>query len=669
MLRIPGIVALLCGLALLAAEPASAQRRVALVIGNSVYQNAARLPNPTKDADAIGDLFRKAGFETVNVRKDLGQVEFRRALREFQDAAEGADIAVLYYAGHAIQVRDANYMVPIDAKLVAEYDAEDEAVSLDRLLTALDPAKRLRLIILDSCRDNPFLKTIRRKIATRALSTGLAKIVPPGETLVAYAAAAGSTAEDGDGEHSPFTTALLKHIAEPGLDIRLALGRVRDDVKKMTDGRQEPFVYGALGGDNISLVPAPAQPVATMEDVRRDYELVERIDTPKAWEIFINTHKSGLLVDLAKERLAKVAMLKPAEPNSAVRTLPKVEPPAVKEPSTRERREWERIKDSANIDAVRKFIARYPSSPLVENAERLLDVLERAAAEREEKARAEREAARQRLEEERQRADEARRARLEREAAKKREAEEARQRAEAERQRAEREAREKREAEAKAAAERRRAEREAAQAAKAAAESAKKREAEEARQRAEAERQRAEREAREKREAEAKAAAERAQAEREAADKREAERKAAAAKREAEEKAAAAQRDVDHDKADAKRADEQRRREAADQERRRQKAAEERRRERAAEERRREKAAEREEAEERAAKRKQARDAERRKPRREVREERRAPETRRQAREAPRSAPARARAQATYAPRYGGGGGGGGGATFTGVGF
>src|SRR3569833_356494 len=156
MLRLTSTLTQIIGLVCWFAEPAAAQRRVALVVGNSAYQNAARLPNPTKDADAVAELFKKAGFETVRIRKDLGQVEFRRALREFQDVSENADIAVLYYAGHAVQVRDANYIVPIDAKLTAEYDAEDEAVSLDRLLAALEPAKKLRLIILDACRGNTF---------------------------------------------------------------------------------------------------------------------------------------------------------------------------------------------------------------------------------------------------------------------------------------------------------------------------------------------------------------------------------------------------------------------------------------------------------------------------------------------------------------------------------
>jgi uncharacterized caspase-like protein len=173
-------------------------------------------------------------------------------------------------------------MIPVDAKLLHEYDAEDEAISLERIVKAVSPAKRLRVVILDACRDNPFAAKMQRRVATRQIaSRGLARVEPTyGDTLIAYAAKAGSTAEDGDGEHSPFTTALLKHLAEPGLDIRLAFGRVRDDVLKNTRNTQEPFVYGTLGGRDITLVPAPAAPPqAPAGDLNSEYEqLRKRLD-------------------------------------------------------------------------------------------------------------------------------------------------------------------------------------------------------------------------------------------------------------------------------------------------------------------------------------------------------------------------------------------------------
>src|SRR5215216_7548885 len=256
--RVIAAVAALAGLVLLplSSGTALAQKRVALVIGNGAYQNVAKLPNPIKDANAVAAMFKKAGFDWVKMRQDVGNLEFKRALREFNDAAQDADVAVVYYAGHGIQVRDMNYMIPVDAKLATEVDAEDEAVSLERIVMALEPAKRLRLVILDACRDNPFARTMKRRVATRAIGGGLAMMEPmSSDTLIAYAAKAGSIAEDGGGENSPFAAALVKHLSVPGLDIRLAFGRVRDDVLKRSRTRQEPFIYGSLGGESISLVP------------------------------------------------------------------------------------------------------------------------------------------------------------------------------------------------------------------------------------------------------------------------------------------------------------------------------------------------------------------------------------------------------------------------------
>jgi uncharacterized caspase-like protein len=247
---------LVCAITLAAAllaTAAEADRRVAFVIGNSAYRNATSLPNTINDANAVAALFRSVGFEVVNSRTDLGVLEFKRAVRDFLITAETADIAVVYYAGHGIEVGGTNYLIPVDAKLARDYDVEDEAVALDRIIWALQSVKRLRLILLDACRDNPFAAKLQRSVGLRAAAKGgLAKIDDvSADTLVAYAAKAGSVSYDGDGANSPFAAALLKHVAEPGLDIRIALGRVRDEVLKVTGGRQEPFIYGSLGGATI----------------------------------------------------------------------------------------------------------------------------------------------------------------------------------------------------------------------------------------------------------------------------------------------------------------------------------------------------------------------------------------------------------------------------------
>ena len=189
---------------LLSCEPAFAQKRVALIIGNSAYQNAPQLQNPVGDAALMSATFKSAGFDDVDFRQNLSALEIRRSLRDFADIAQNADIAVLYYAGHGLEVDGTNYLIPVDAKLERDTDVFDEAVSLDRLLVAVEPAKQLRLVILDACRDNPFMKTMKRTAASRSIDRGLAKIEPSSpNTLIAYSAKAGSTATDGDSKNSP----------------------------------------------------------------------------------------------------------------------------------------------------------------------------------------------------------------------------------------------------------------------------------------------------------------------------------------------------------------------------------------------------------------------------------------------------------------------------------
>src|SRR5215470_10035313 len=391
--------------ALLGAAPAAAQgKRVALVIGNSAYQNVARLANPAKDSAAIAKMFKDVGFNSVTIRQDLGVVDFKRALRDFADAAQDADVAVVYYAGHGIQVGDMNYMIPVDARLATEIDAQDEAISLDRILMTLQSAKRLRLVLLDACRDNPFLSRMKVSSVTRAVTRGLARVEPENNSLVAYAAKNGQIAQDGTGEHSPFTTALLKHLPVPGLDVRLALGRVRDDVLQSTGNKQEPFVYGSLGGDAVSLAPLTAAPKleAAAPSVKEDYTLAERIGTKQAWEAFLASHKDGLYAELARAQLAKLAPVEsmPAAASESSKpqaaASPTLAPAAPPRPSTgpsADRAEWDLIKASNDPVRLRDFLAKYPSSFFADGARSRLQGLERAAREREEKARAEQQAA------------------------------------------------------------------------------------------------------------------------------------------------------------------------------------------------------------------------------------------------------------------------------------
>ncbi len=282
----------------LACGPAHADRRVALVIGNSAYKSAPKLGNPVNDATLVGGMFKKAGFDSVDVRLDLSASEMRRMLREFAGRTRDADMAVIYYAGHGIELEGTNYLIPIDATLETDGDVLDETIPVERALFAVEPAKQLRLIILDACRDNPFSKTMKRTLASRAIGRGLAKVEPTSpNTMIAFAAKAGSTASDGNSRNSPFAVALVEHLPKPGLDLRKAFGLVRDDVLKSTGYKQEPYVYGSLGGDDVPLVaakPAATGPQANPQDsIRRDYELALQLATRDGWEAFLAQYPGG----------------------------------------------------------------------------------------------------------------------------------------------------------------------------------------------------------------------------------------------------------------------------------------------------------------------------------------------------------------------------------------
>ncbi|AWL99551.1 caspase family protein [Bradyrhizobium amphicarpaeae] len=317
-----------------------ADQRMALVMGNSAYQRAPKLANATNDAGLLVETFKKAGFTVVEARNDLSAQDMRRTLRDFGAKARGADIAVIYYAGHGIEIDGNNYLVPVDAQLENDTDVYDETIGLDRVLVAIEPAKRLRLVILDACRDNPFAKNMKRTMASRAVARGLAKVEPSSpNTLVAFAAKAGLTALDGDGRNSPFAAALAHHLATPGLDLRKAFGYVRDEVLKATTNRQEPFIYGSLGGDDVVLAPAAAPPPApapvasTDASASRDYEFAERVGTVEAWDLYIAAHPGGFYTDLAKVQRNKLATATPrmapvtAEPEpKKVQTSPVLPP-------------------------------------------------------------------------------------------------------------------------------------------------------------------------------------------------------------------------------------------------------------------------------------------------------------------------------------------------------
>jgi uncharacterized caspase-like protein len=248
------LVSLISSLAF--AVPGQAENRIALVIGNSAYSHSRALPNPKNDVTAIAKLLRDIGFSDVVLATDLDYQAMRTRVRTFAGAARNADVALIYFAGHGLEVAGTNYLVPTDAKLVRDIDLEYEAVTLDSLLSAASGARRLRVVILDACRNNPLGEKLALSTGLgRSVTRGLARIEPIGDVLVAYAAKAGTLAEDGKGEHSPYAEALLAHMGTPGLDVRLMFGKVRDHVLAATRRRQEPYTYGSLTGEVVALVP------------------------------------------------------------------------------------------------------------------------------------------------------------------------------------------------------------------------------------------------------------------------------------------------------------------------------------------------------------------------------------------------------------------------------
>ena len=352
-------------------DSALADRRVALVIGNSAYKNVSALPNPSRDAKSIAASFKSVGYNVVTAT-DVGIVEFRRQLRLFEETAASADIAVVFYAGHGIEVAGINYMIPVDAKLASDRDIDDEAIDLDRFLKSVNESKRLGLVMLDACRDNPFVPKMKqqRVSVARGVSSGRLSVVEPTNqnTLIAYAAKAGAVAEDGTNEHSPYTAALLNHLFEAGLDIRFALGRVRDDVRESTANRQEPFYTGSLGGTTIALVSAPEKPTAAAPDLegqRRDYELVEKLGNKEAWEVFLRQHPTGFYSDLGRLQQDKLLEAGRADKESVER-----EAKAAEAARQKEQREAERQRAEQQAARKRTEAAEAERQRIAQEAER-----------------------------------------------------------------------------------------------------------------------------------------------------------------------------------------------------------------------------------------------------------------------------------------------------------
>lgn len=311
----------------IAVAPAQAQapRRVALVIANTNYQGYAPLPNTATDAGLVRAALAGAGFQTVDVRTDLGIAQVRTALADFKLKADGADVALVYFAGHGIEVNGRNWLIPVDAALSADSDLDFQAIDANLLLTAAAGA-RARIVVLDACRENPFAGRMRRLGAlSRAIAApGLA--APVGEStrgsLLMYSAAPGELAADGAaGQGSPFARAFARYIGERGTELRVTAGKISDAVFEETGHAQLPFTSSSLSGVPIVLVGSPGVSGATDPRVEAEYwktccsrRNADASDFQGYLQQVEAGRMSGAFADIARRRLGALTPASAAAP-------------------------------------------------------------------------------------------------------------------------------------------------------------------------------------------------------------------------------------------------------------------------------------------------------------------------------------------------------------------
>ncbi|WP_426959405.1 caspase family protein [Muricoccus radiodurans] len=324
-----GLAVVLSALFLLLAGAARAEpeRRVALVIGNGAYQQVPALRNPPNDARRMAAMLRNAGFEVIE-GIDLDRRTMEEKLREFGDRLDGGDLGLFYYAGHGLQVGGENYLLPVDTRIQRERDLSFEAVPIGQVLRSMEGAARTNLVFLDACRDNPLVRSLARSMGTRsgAVSSGLAQVQSGVGTLISYATAPNSVARDGEGANSPFTAALLQHLATPGLDVGVAMRRVREAVITATRQQQVPWDHSSLTGE-VVLVPAsvaaptapPALPAPQAAPTDREtvfWQSAVSGGTRGDFEAYLQAFPTGVYAPLARARLASLATPAPAVPPS-----------------------------------------------------------------------------------------------------------------------------------------------------------------------------------------------------------------------------------------------------------------------------------------------------------------------------------------------------------------
>ncbi len=317
------LVSLIC--MLFTADAAKADRRVAFVVGNGTYKNVSPLPNPPIDAKSMAAVLRNVGFEVVE-GTNLTRDKMTERLLEFGKKAQGADVAVFFYAGHGIAINGTNYLLPVDADIKSEMDVKlGAAINIDLTLDQTMSDAKVKLVFLDACRDNPFAAKIKSNSATRSVSvqSGLAEMKSGEGTLIAFATGPGQTALDGqEGTNSPFTRALMANIATPGVEIQQAMTKVRAQVNEETNKGQLPWGHtNLIGSVYLNPVAAPAANAAAPassgpavvgsisggSDVELEFwRSIKESNKPEELNAYLTNYPNGQFKSLAQIGLDKV---------------------------------------------------------------------------------------------------------------------------------------------------------------------------------------------------------------------------------------------------------------------------------------------------------------------------------------------------------------------------
>ncbi len=321
-------------LMLLVVPIAYADKRVALVIGNSAYQHAPSLPNPKNDATDMTAALSKQGFQVIE-GLDLDKATFDRKVRDFAVALKGSEVGVFFYAGHGFEVTRQNYLVPIDAKAEEAEALDFEMVRLDVVHRIMERQTSTNILFLDACRDNPFARNLARALGTRSaeVGRGLAAVESGVGTLISFSTQPGNVALDGKGRNSPFTGALVRHISTASDDLGAILIAVRNDVMKSTQSKQVPWEHSALTGRfffnpaaAIMLPPpSPATPPPVSE-AERAWNAAKDTKSIPALQAFINRFGDTYYGDLAKVRLKELEQAEAAQKKAEVDLRAKAEP-------------------------------------------------------------------------------------------------------------------------------------------------------------------------------------------------------------------------------------------------------------------------------------------------------------------------------------------------------